>query len=266
MAGEQQRDHLVAKLLLGHRLAVVVARQHQHREQVTTIDVGVRLPFLDDRVDQAIDPAHAAQIADVAGQRDRVGNDEGIADSSRDLVSDGVERLPYIGNVPVHLGVEQRLGGDAQGHRHHLGVDVARFAGPPARKHEFGVADHHIAVARDPLRVKRRCRQPPLPVPELALAGQQALAEDRPHLPEEQRKLDEVAMVPDQDIFRVVGIVEQHDRPAGQVQRDSIAVVPRPFEVVAQQVATEFEQVAEQRQSLRTGRPACCALVHAGDD
>ena len=58
MAGRQQRHELVAQLGVGHRLAVLVAREQQHREDVVALgEVGRRAALGDQRVELAVDGA-----------------------------------------------------------------------------------------------------------------------------------------------------------------------------------------------------------------
>ena len=49
----------------------------------------------------------------------------------------------------------------------------------PGREHPLGVLDHHRGVSLDLLALKCRLGQPALPPPEVALAGQEALADQR---------------------------------------------------------------------------------------
>ena len=54
-----------------------------------------------------------------------------------------------------------------------------------------------------------------LTMPNLALARQQALAEDCTDMTKEEWKLDEVAMVLDQHRFDIFGVIEENGRPSG---------------------------------------------------
>ena len=49
----------------------------------------------------------------------------------------------------------------------------------PGLEHLLGVLDHHRGVALDLLALKRGLGQPSLPPPELSLAGQEPLADQR---------------------------------------------------------------------------------------
>ena len=56
VTGEQQGDELVAQLVVGHRLAVLVARADQHREDVVALgDVRVGAALADQRVERVVD-------------------------------------------------------------------------------------------------------------------------------------------------------------------------------------------------------------------
>jgi hypothetical protein len=160
-----------------------------------------------------------------------------------------------LGNVLVHFGVEQRLGGDAQCQGHAVRVHVTQVAGLPVLEHTRGVPDHGVAVRGKPLGVKGRSSESALTMPKLAFAREQAAAEDRVDVAKEEGKLDEVVRVPDQHVLGVVGVVQQHGRPNAQAQGHDIPVLSRPFAVVAKSIASELQQVAEERQPLGSGRP-----------
>src|SRR5262249_13874936 len=115
---------------------------------------------------------------------------------------------------------------------------------------------HHGAIAGDALRMEGRRRKATLPMPGFTLAGEEPLAEDRLHMPEEQRKLDEVAVISHQHVFGIIGVVQEHRGPGAEPERDDITILARPLLVVAQYVAPQLKQVAEERKPLRTGRPA----------
>src|SRR5262249_10521649 len=101
---------------------------------------------------------------------------------------------------------------------------------------------------------KGRRRKASLAMPDGAFARQQALAEDRADVAKEKRKLDEIAMVPDQHILGMIGVVEEYSRPGAEAQRYNLSVLSRPFLVVTKHVATELGQVAEERKPFRPGR------------
>ena len=90
-----------------------------------------------------------------------------------------------VARLAPDLGVEERLGDDRQGQAHHVVVDVARLAVAPGVAEPRGVLDHDRAVALDRLALEARLRELPLPPPEVALAGQQPLADDRHEQPRE---------------------------------------------------------------------------------
>ncbi len=58
MAGEQERDQLVAQLVVAHRLPVLEPRRDEHREDVVTLaEVRVGAPLGDLRTQQLVDRA-----------------------------------------------------------------------------------------------------------------------------------------------------------------------------------------------------------------
>jgi hypothetical protein len=97
--------------------------------------------------------------------------------------------------------LEQGLGGDLQGQCHSLLVYIENLPRLPLLEHAPGVLHHGVTVATHPRRRKSGCCQTPLLVPELPLAGEQPLTEDRFDMAPEEAVLDEVLVVFDQDIL-----------------------------------------------------------------
>ncbi len=88
-----------------------------------------------------------------------------------------LHRRAGLGRIAADLRVEQRLGDDLQGQPHHVILSVADLAVGPRLEHALGEIHHEPRIGSDPLAVKRRLGQLALPAPELALAGQEPLAE-----------------------------------------------------------------------------------------
>ena len=80
------------------------------------------------------------------------------------------------------LDAEQRLADDLKREVHHLGRNVDRLAARrevlPTHQHRLSVGGHQPGETGDALAVERGLGQPPLPQPEVAVAGQQPAAGD----------------------------------------------------------------------------------------
>src|ERR1044072_836161 len=119
----------------------------------------------------------------------------------------------YLSN-PVRIagdaGVEKSLDDNLERQAHHVAMNVADFTMLPIGNQTIGKLDHDVAVGADSLAMKCRLPQPSLPFPGFTLAVQQAVSNQ----PSKQRRalisrLDEVLRVSGDDVFDVVGVVEE---------------------------------------------------------
>ena len=208
LTGEQKRRDLDAELLVGHRLAgLLVARRHQHGEQVGAVGRGASA-LADDVIDRAAEhrvraprTAGASALAAV-GEAERP---EALADV---LIDDRPGLIDRSRNGPRSAPSSARR----------TTVRVRRIISSPTstgRPAEASVS-HRAAVSRaaighgagqrrDALAMKRRLRDAPLPQPEVVLARQQAVAERHPQFVVE-RALVIVARVVLQDVTHVRGV------------------------------------------------------------
>ena len=112
--------------------------------------------------------------------------------------------------------------------------------------------------APDLLGEERRLDQPPLPPPEVTLAGQQAPPEDR-RADLEGAVLDEVLALGAKDLLDLVGVAEQVAGHPAQAETDGIAVLPGQAGHEAQGVPGVVREASEQevapgsRRDLRLG-------------
>jgi hypothetical protein len=99
--------------------------------------------------------------------------------------------------------------------------------------------------------VKSRLHQPPLAQPQLALAGEKAiagqLADDV-----EQVALDVVVVIVLQDALHPVGVVDLVEGDVAQPVARDVAVVSRGAHEKAQRIALELQGVAQQRIACRS--------------
>ena len=163
--------------------------------------------------------------------------------------------MVHVGDVLLDFGIHQRLGRDAQRQRHHFEVDVADFAVLPAVEHAVRQPDHVRPVTQQLLAGEGGRGEPPVLLPVLAFGGEDALPEQGGDMPPDHPVLDEVAMVLDQDMLDVVGIVEKHRRPAGEIVADDVAEAQRGLRHETELVAPELQQIAENGNAFGAGRP-----------
>ena len=171
----------------------------------------------DGGVDRSVQCFHRPPVAEVAWRRQPLRHDAERARPADDVIEHGQRRLRQRIRAVADLDAEQRLGDDLERDVHHLLGDVERLAcrrSIPARQHRFGVTGHQRAEAGNALAVEGRLRQPPLPQPEIPVAGQQPAAGDTA----QQIVLEGVlAVVPGvvlQHVLDPFGIADQVELPA----------------------------------------------------
>src|SRR5207248_7895613 len=122
---------------------------------------------------------------------------------------------------------EQRLADDAQREPHHLVVDVDRL--PAALRELFGAllgrAYHRGSEPRDPLPVEGRLGDAPLPLPEVALGREQAVAEDVPERRVPARLLAVVLVVLGEDVVDARRRADQVRDHRPESETDYVAVL-----------------------------------------
>ena len=99
-----------------------------------------------------------------------------------------------------------------------------------------------------------RSRQPALLLPELTFAGQQPLSEQRRDMAPEKAVLDEVAVISDEDLFNVLGPVQEQSRPRPEPHPDHVPVLAGARRQEAQGIARQFDEAANKGQAFRTRR------------
>jgi hypothetical protein len=71
-------------------------------------------------------------------------------------------------------------------------------------------------------------------------------------MPPKELVLNEFAVIFDENLLDVIGIVDQEGRPPGEPQGNDIAVVPRALSKESRNVSSYVEQMAEQREPAWT--------------
>ena len=215
--------------------------------------------------DDPVQPPGRPLDTEVRWSGDPGGNGDQPARPRHEAVHQRFHRRARLGRVAADLGVEERLGDDLERQPHHVGLDVADLAVAPGHEHPLGVFDHHTGIGGDPVAMERRLGELALGPPELALAGQEPVAQRSPRAPQPV-VLDELPVLVDQHLLDQVGMVEEEDRRGPEPGPDHVAVLAMPARQCPQAVAAEFPQVAEEPVLPGTGRTLClraCLRTHA---
>jgi hypothetical protein len=177
---------------------------------------------------------------------------------------DGLERGLDDFHVLGEVRAEERAQDDAQGDIHHVVVNVARFAGLPRFGEVGGLLHGDLRIARDAFAVKRGIAQAALASPEIAVAGEQAVAKEL-GIGARGHAFDEVAGLAEQDLFDVQRVEQDVNREIHEAVEDDIAVLAGPAQERARGIAAGHERGADPGKSTRAGRPerggvgCCCA-------
>src|SRR5262249_20692717 len=155
---------------------------------------------------------------------------------------------------------EERLRHDFQRQAHYVGVDVPRFARMPAVEHGVREVHHHHAVFLDLVELEGRLRQPPLSAPQLAFTGEESLAQHCRQHSSCTLVLDEVAMMAAQDVFDVLWMADDVGLHWPDADADDVSVFGQFTCHESERIATEIEEVADERNTLDERRKTF--LIH----
>ena len=197
------------------------------------------------------------------GNGDAVGQHESpIGLRSEEIHHDGhgvADAACMFGNV----GAEEGFGDDLESEIHHVGVNVARFTGLPSCEHRCGGLGHDLRIGDDVFVAEGRLDEFSLRLPELAFAGEQAVAEDGAEGAVVAR-LEEICLVLDEDFLDAVGMDDEADGDVEETEEDDIAIFAGAAGEEAAPVAAHGEGVAEEFQAAGAGREAvsraCCCV------
>lgn len=168
VAGEEEREGLVADLGIGHGLPVFVTGSKQHGEEIAGIVAGLA-PAGDDAVNDVVELA--ARAAEAAGDGEQRQAHDVLAHWEHEEIEhleDLGEGVLDGGGCVVHLGAEESIGDDAEREPHHLLVELERLARLPMGRGALRLLHHRIGIAGQALAVEGWLH-------ELALAGMAGL-------------------------------------------------------------------------------------------
>ncbi|GAA3219259.1 hypothetical protein GCM10020256_24090 [Streptomyces thermocoprophilus] len=246
-SGREYRDHLVVDLLLVDRVAIVVLRVQQCRQQIVRLLTRCP-PFGDDLVDQQMQIGQCPVEFAVGRQRQPVQRAEGHHHPAVHAAEDGGERVAQPLGTLVHvLAAQQAAGGDAHGDPEGLARAVDGLAGFPALGERVRLLLHDRPVRGYGVHPERGLDGAPLaPVLRPVGRGHAFLAEQAlQRLP--QRSGDVVVRVEGERAGQMRG----SDRVQGlgpQFEAYDVAVVAQ-LGHEAQRVAQHGPAVAEERHS-----------------
>ena len=116
-----------------------------------------------------------------------------------------------------------------------------------------GVVNHHVCVSGNAIAVKRRLRQPSLPMVILAFTRQQTTPQ-HPFCAFQPASFLEMHVVRHEDVFDGVGMIDDVIMLRSDSELSNIAKVPRDIREKRQRVAPKREQVAAGNEAFRARR------------
>jgi hypothetical protein len=160
--GNQESDELVTQLFVGHRLALLVAGEQEHREDVLTlIEVGNRSAPIDLLVDQLVhEPPAVLEALPHRGTEPAAGQRE---QEHAEPVGGGIH---HCSHPPLQLllarallDAEHRAHDHAERQRLHRGQQRERLPHRPRVDRPVGGLAHDLLVGAHPRAVERREQQ-----------------------------------------------------------------------------------------------------------
>jgi hypothetical protein len=230
VAGCEDGRDLVEQLLVVHRFAALfVAGIDEHAKKVSAGGAGVRALVADGAGDHRAHGLARLGEALVAGQGPAERRQKRPHDALVELVQKKRDGLADVGGFAVDVEPEHGVGHDAQGEVHHRAGDVdgalvLRGLVPLARG-GLGELDHARAERPDARAMKRGLRDAALSQPEVAFAGEQAVAEQQAQGVEAGRGLREVFAVIDEQRAHVLGVKQDVPLVTGKLHARDVAAL-----------------------------------------
>ena len=168
------------------------------------------------------------------------------------MVHHDLREAPHRLDLAADVGREHGAGDDVEGQRHHLGGDVERLRQrAPARQRRLRCRPHGVDERGDALAVEGGRRDAALAPPELALAGEEPVAQERPQHAAQEMALAVVRVIGQQhvlDIFRLVDqeAVQEQDAIVDHVPAEELRHQGR--ELIRAHPPDELDQAESRRQ------------------
>src|SRR5215467_3173773 len=137
-----------------------------------------------------------------------------------------MEVFTHLRSIAFHVRAEQGFADDLQGQTHHGVMQVDWLAGLPRFQQARRASGHGGDVLRDARTVKGGLHHAALSKPEVALAGQQAIAEEVP-IGAENAALNEFPRVVDEHVFDLIGMRNHESPNIEEAQAYNVAIFAR---------------------------------------
>jgi hypothetical protein len=152
-------------------------------------------------------------------------NEKGTAKICAEL-EQKFERPANLLRVARDVSVKERLADNPERETHHFLMRVALFSVVPIFQHTLRILDHCRCIRSNSRAVERGLRQPPLPQPEIAFAGQQAFAK-KMSVRAQNSAFDVSARVCDQYLFYGVRMIDEDGPKIDYANARDVAIVAR---------------------------------------
>ena len=250
MARHEQRDELVAQLPVRQRLAVLVARLHEHREDVVAVgDAGVVAAAPDLRVERLVERVARADEARPWAPRPEVAAHRR---EQRHRVRARLEQPDHavadVREARAALVAEDHAQDHVERDRLHPRLERDRCAERPVVHVLGGDLGHQLLVAAQPLAVERRQHQ--LPLPQVLAPVEQQHGARAEHRLERHVRLAraELLRVGREDLLERGGVGDEHEvADALELDRERVAVL-------AARALHERARPGDPRERLEGGR------------
>jgi len=236
VAGKEESESFIAELLCGHAGAVFILCLEKHGEEVAGVLRGLAA-LLDDAVDDLRELTNGAVGLEVAARREPLGSHDETAKVGGVFEEDG-EGFANLRGVAFDIGVEESFADHLKGEAHHGVVEVERLTGLPGFEEARGACGHGRGVIGNAGAVKGGLHHAALTEPEIALAGEEAIAENVA-VGTEDAALDEFARVIDKDVFDMIGVEEKERANVKEAEADDVTVIARGTRHEGERVAAE---------------------------
>ena len=246
VAGEQHGEHLVAELLVAHALPLLVAGGHEEAEEVVVLH-GVGAAAGDDVVHERVERAAGLAVAEGGGEGEVL--PERVGDGGEETAEEAGERGADGVGLAADVEREERLAGDLEGelvhglgHVHHLAA-LGRTL--PGRRDGLRGSLHRVREAAEPPMLEGGLGDSPLALPERALGGEQAVAEELPEHLVAARALGVEGQAFHQNAVHRLRLVHHGDHAGAHPHAHHIADRAALLEE-GEGIIAETEEVAEQ--------------------
>ncbi len=251
VSGEVDRGDLVPDLAVRHPLpGLLVARPHEHPEEVVPVPLTLTAPLADDALDRLVYRRESALETAVRRQ----GQPRHPQRDQKPRVYPFERRLEGAGDPLAFLpdvAPEHGLHDDPLRQQRHLHRDIEGHArrGPslPPVEHRRGLLDHRFGESCQAFAMKGRLHQPPLLAPESPLAQHEPVPEQHRDLVVPLHVIPGVLL---QHVADVLRVAQQVEPLRGELYSRHVAPLARGLEQGSQRPALKLRQVADEREPL----------------